>query len=101
SELSWLFSADQRPSIGVQQRYRRLDLGEIDREPVDSAFGEMLVFRRVQGVGLPIESALTLTDAVRTALLSNAGRGARLPDLISGHGSGAHCAVLGLPFIGS
>jgi CRISPR-associated protein Csb2 len=49
---------------------------------------------------LPIEAALTLTDAVRTALLSNAGRHGAIPDVISGHGAGDHCAIAALPFTG-
>src|SRR5205823_2898684 len=59
------------------------------------------IFRRARGAGLPIESTLTLTDAVRKALMSNAGHGGPMPDLISGHGSGKHCALVALPYIGS
>src|SRR5206468_1189570 len=99
SELAWFFGADQRPSAGVQQLYRRLD-EEMKPTAIGSVFGEMLIFRRVRGAGLPIDAALTLTDAVRAALMSNAGNGGPMPDVISGHGSGAHCAIVALPFVG-
>jgi CRISPR-associated protein Csb2 len=63
-------------------------------------FEQMAVFRKKAGPGLPIEATLTLTDAVRRALMSNAGNGGPMTDLIHGHNSETHCAVVGLPFVG-
>lgn len=97
-ELAWLFEADQRPTPGLQQPYCWAADAVV---PIASGyFGEMLGFERKAGVGLPIEAALTLTDAVRKALMSVAGNGGPVAGPISGHGEGPHCAVVALPFIG-
>ena len=101
AELEWLFAADQRPTSGPQAKYRCTDDAQARTDPLDSVFGEMLVFRKVSGVGLPIEATLTLTDAARTAILSNAGAGGPIPDVINGHGDAPHIAILGLPFVGT
>lgn len=69
-------------------------------EPLRTEFEQMAVFRKKAGPGLPIEATLTLTDAVRTALMSNAGNGGPMTDLIHGHNRDTHCAVVGLPFVG-
>ena len=101
-ELGWLFEADQRVSPGAQQRYRRTDAtgGASEVEPLRTEFEQMAVFRKKAGPGLPIEATLTLTDAARTALMSNAGNGGPMTDLIHGHNADTHCAVVGLPFVG-
>ncbi len=88
ADLEWRFEANLPPTPGSQQKYRRIETDSSGEDIRDSNFGEMLVFRRESGVGLPIEATLTLTDAVRTALLSNAGRNGVIPDVISGHGCG-------------
>jgi CRISPR-associated protein Csb2 len=97
-ELRRLFAADQQVSAGAQQRYRKL--GAADSEPADSEFGTMLTFRKTAGPGLPIEAALTLTEAVRAALMSNAGNSGPIADVIHGHNGGTHCAIAALPFVG-
>jgi CRISPR-associated protein Csb2 len=99
-ELGWLFEADQRVSPGAQQRYRRTDSEGAEMEPLRTEFEQMAVFRKKAGPGLPIEATLTLTDAVRQALMSNAGNGGPMTDLIHGHNADTHCAVVGLPFVG-
>jgi CRISPR-associated protein Csb2 len=101
-ELGRLYEADQRVSPGAQQRYRRTDTmeGSGEAEPSRTEFEQMAVFRKKAGPGLPIEATLTLTDAVRQALMSNAGNGGPMTDLIHGHSSDTHCAVVGLPFVG-
>jgi len=99
-ELRWLFAADQRPSSGAQQRYRKLDEQAVDPTAVDSEFGQMAVFRKKAGPGLPIEGTLTVTEAVRAALMSNAGAAGRLTELIHGHTRDTHCAIAALPFVG-
>ncbi len=99
ADLAWLFQAGQQVSGGAQQRYRQID-GNGGTTPVESEFGQMIVFRRAGGPGLPIEATLTLTEAVRTALMSNAGNGGPMTDLIHGHNGDTHCAVAALPFVG-
>ena len=60
----------------------------------------MAVFRKTAGPGLPIEATLTLTEAVRKALMSNAGDEGPIIDLIHGHNGDTHCATAALPFVG-
>ena len=99
-ELGWLFEADQRVSPGAQQRYQRTDSEGTEMEPLRTEFEQMAVFRKKAGPGLPIEATLTLTDAIRQALMSNAGNGGPMTDLIHGHNADTHCALVGLPFVG-
>lgn len=95
--LAWLFDADQRPTNGLQVRYKRLN-GHT--AAAGSGFGEMLVFRKTVGIGVPLEAVLTLTDAVRRALMSVASEGGKVPSIINGHESDKHCAIAALPFVG-
>jgi len=99
SELERLFAADQRPSLGFQFRYMHAATGA--EQAAETEFDQMLVFRRTAGIGLPIEATLTLTEAVRDSILSNAGKQGPIPEVISGHGAGTHCAIAALPFVGS
>jgi CRISPR-associated protein Csb2 len=100
-ELAWLFEADQRVSAGAQQRYRRTDESEGRANgPVGTEFGQMAVFRKKAGPGLPIEATLTLTEAVRKSLMSNAGNAGLITELLHGHNGDTHCAIAGLPFAG-
>lgn len=99
-ELGKLFEADLRPTAGAQHPYRRTDSQETaENRPVASCFGAMAVFRKAKGPSLPIEAVLTLADAVRQALLSNAGSGGAMIELIHGHSGGVHCAIAALPFV--
>jgi CRISPR-associated protein Csb2 len=65
----------------------------------ESEFGQMIVLRKAAGPGLPIEAALTLTEAARKALMSNAGAGRPMTEQIHGHNGDTHCAVVALPFV--
>lgn len=100
AELGRLFAADQFITAGAQQRYRRTEDAQPGDETADSSFGAMLVYRKMEGPGLPIEAVLTLTDAVRRALMSNAGKGGPIEPILNGHEGGVHCAVAALPFVG-
>jgi CRISPR-associated protein Csb2 len=95
-ELEYLFQSGQRPSFGLQQRYEALPPGAAGT--AQSQFGEMLVFRRISGTGLPIEGTVTLTQAVRRALLAVAGEAGPVPEALHGHGKNGHCAIAALPF---
>jgi CRISPR-associated protein Csb2 len=100
-ELRLLFETDRRPSAGAQARYRRTDAGDEERPIVESEFGQMFVMGNKEGPGLPIEGALTLTQAVRAALMSIAGENDRpIPPLLHGHDHETHCAIVALPFVG-
>jgi CRISPR-associated protein Csb2 len=97
-ELEYLFESGQRPSFGLQQRYEAVR--PCAATSVQSQFGEMLVFRRISGTGLPIEATVTLTQAVRRALLAIAGQAGPIPEALHGHGAHDHCAITALPFTG-
>ena len=99
-ELESLFAADLRPTAGAQHRYTNLEESPLEVEPATTEFGRMIVFRKAAGPGLPIEATLTLTDAVRRALMANAGDSGPIAGVIHGHGSAAHCAIVALPFVG-
>jgi len=101
AELAWLFDAGQQASAGAQHRYRKKG-AQTTSAATPSCFGQMIVFRRTSGPRLPIDASLTLTGAVRQALMSNAGRGGPMSETIHGHhgGEGTHCAVTALPFVG-
>ncbi|MCC6936561.1 MAG: type I-U CRISPR-associated protein Cas5/Cas6 [Thermomicrobiales bacterium] len=97
-ELAQLFAADQRPSPGAQVRYR--NVGQHPEKTLETAFAQMLVFEKEAGPTLPVEASLTVTDAVRNALMPNAQKTGSLPAIIHGHNGTPHCAVVALPFVG-
>ncbi len=99
AELECLFRADQRVSAGAQQLYRKCG-APTEIQEAHSAFGYMAVVRKKRGLGLPIEASLTLTDAVRAALMSIAGKSGVVSEAIHGHMDGLHCAIAALPFVG-
>ncbi len=99
-ELESLFSADLRPSTGAQQPYICLDEATAEDEPAFTEFEHMAVFAKSAGPGLPVDATVTLTDAVRKALMSVAGATGPIADLIHGHNGTTHCAVVPLPFVG-
>jgi CRISPR-associated protein Csb2 len=98
-ELEALFEAGQRPQPGPQKRYRRLD-GANESAAATSCFGEMIVLRKIEGAGLPLEAALTLTAATRKALLALAIQNGLDCGMLNGHGLHPHCAFVALPFAG-
>lgn len=100
AELEALYTADRRPSPGRQQRYTSLNGRPAALEPAASEFLHMAVFRKIAGPGLPIEATLTLTEAVRTALLAVAGEPGPIDPLLHGHNRDTHCAIAALPFVG-
>ena len=99
-ELESLFAADLRPTAGTQERYTNLDEHVVEVEPVATEFGRLIVLRKTAGPGLPIEAALTLTDAVRRALMGIAGDAGPITEIMHGHGGDTHCAIAALPFVG-
>jgi CRISPR-associated protein Csb2 len=99
-ELESLFGAGLRPSFGLQQRYapsKKQPPGRLWK----GFFGETIIFRKTRGPGLPIESALVLSEATRLALLSQAGNVGKIPEILHGHVENGHCAIVSLPFTGS
>jgi CRISPR-associated protein Csb2 len=97
-ELDTLYKLGQRPSLAPQMRYGRVRM----ESPVpESCFGEMIVLRRIEGRGLPIEATLTLTAALRKALLKLSEHDPDLGAFFSGHGAKTHCAFAALPLRGT
>ena len=97
-ELEQLFAADQRPTPGAQVRYR--NIGVRPTIKLETTFDQMAIFRKVSGSDLPIEASVTLTAAVRVALMANAGKEGTLTPLLHGHDGTPHCAIAALPFVG-
>ncbi len=96
-ELETLYKLGQRPSLAAQMRYGRT---QIETPVPESCFGEMIVLRRIEGRGLSIEAALTLTASLRKALLKLSEHDPALCTFFSGHGTETHCAFAALPFVG-
>lgn len=96
-ELETLYKLGQRPSLAPQMRYGR---ARAETPVPESCFGEMIVLRRIEGRGLSIEAALTLTSALRKALMTLSENDPALCEFFSGHSEEAHCAFAALPFVG-
>ena len=96
-ELETLYKLGQRPSLAPQMRYGR---PRAETPVPESCFGEMIVLRRIGGPGLSIEAALTLSAAVRKALMTLSEHDPALCAFFSGHGAEKHCAFAALPFVG-
>jgi CRISPR-associated protein Csb2 len=96
-ELETLYNLGQRPSLAPQMRYGR---ARVETPVPESRFGEMIVLRRIEGRGLSIEAALTLTSALRKALMTLSESDPALCAFFSGHDAEAHCAFAALPFVG-
>ena len=111
AELEDQFAANLRPRPGHQQLYRWVTAASATRQskPHPSAFGDMVVLARHSGPAPLPEATLTVTGALRRALLALANPPARdlvsggIPEVLHGHGPKAspHCAFLALPHIGS
>ena len=96
-ELETLHKLGQRPSLAPQMRYGR---ARPDPAMPESCFGEMIVLRKLAGRALPIEAALTLTSALRKALMKLSESDPALCEFFSGHNEGEHSAFGALPFTG-
>jgi CRISPR-associated protein Csb2 len=100
AELERLFAAGQWLPHTLQQRYKRVDEQSLSAEPSRGVFSEMIVFRRAEGLQLTVEAALTLSTALRAALVKLADEQGTMTDLLHGHGRNPHCAFVPLPFAG-
>lgn len=98
-ELKRLYAADRWDPYTNQQRYRRVLSGG-EARPHPGFWSEMIVFRRAHGYAFTSEATLTVTDMLRQALMSQAGRNGKIPDILQGHEGARHCAFVALPFVG-
>ncbi len=104
SNLEELHALGERPSTGKWQGYE-LWRGTVSApDPVPSVFDPRIVILRLrEGPNLGLTFTLRLTDALRSAVMSNAP--ATLPEFLSGHGSDGgpsrrpHAAFLPLAFV--
>jgi len=96
-ELETLYKLGQRPTLGPQLRYGRFRAATPTPQ---SCFGEMIVLRRIEGRGLPIEAALTVASALRKSLMKLSESDPALCGFFSGHDAENHCAFAALPFTG-
>lgn len=95
--LESLYEAGRYSPDASQQNYR--ESAAAAPEILRGQLGEMVIFRKVTGQSLPIESSLLVTEATRTALMSLAGRYGLESDLLDGHGRHPHCAYAALPYV--
>lgn len=91
------FNRNRPPSVGAFSHYRMDGSHEPD-DTVESTFGEMIVFRYVEGPAIPITASINLTSILRDAVLAHAGADA--PPVFHGHGDEPHLAYVPIPFVG-
>jgi CRISPR-associated protein Csb2 len=101
AELEELYDLDRWSTQSLQQRYRRTDSDSIQTPAIQGIFDEMIIFRPTVRFRPPIESTLTLSNALRAALISRADELNAMTGLISGHECNPHCAYVPLPVTGS
>lgn len=84
-ELERLYNAGRRPPQGTLVRYREPQ-SHCEREPeLRGHFGEMIVLRRIGGIGLPSEYAPLLAKKLRRAFMCHLGADAENNPMLSGH----------------
>jgi CRISPR-associated protein Csb2 len=106
AQLQNAFKANRRPNPSLWSGYDIPPLGA-PREENGYVFSrDVLIFRRVEGPSLPLESTLTLTKTLRDAFLSLCPQQPP-PEWFSGHrpdktfSETPHLAFFPLPFVGS
>jgi CRISPR-associated protein Csb2 len=87
-----------RPDAGTEQRYAAVGKSDVSTPTPSRLFGEMIVFQRLNGSPERIESLLTVTTALRDALMARSPQ-QPAPGCISGHGDTPHIACVALPFV--
>lgn len=112
AELEDQYAAGLRPRPGHQQPYLQIagEDTETQQEIYPSAFGDMFIYARTGGPAPSLEAALTVTHALRRALLAVGDRTTPsdvapppLPEMLHGHGPAGspHCAFVALPHVGA
>ena len=100
AELVQLFALARRPTPSLLHLYTRADRpGSLP--PGRGTFGEMICLRQSGGPLVPLTATLTVTEALRRAVLARAGEAA--PGVLHGHGAALrapHIAWIPLPFVG-
>jgi CRISPR-associated protein Csb2 len=104
-ELEQRYRFGLRPEQASQVRYREVRGDDEHVAELRGHFGEMIILRRVSGVGFPMTSTRLLTGRLRAAFLSKAGDGAKLSAMLSGHddhgpSTTPHVAFAALPYVG-
>ena len=99
-ELEQAFALNRWAPVGPQRLYRKLSAHESRPEPARAVFADLLVFRRVTGIRLTAEATLTVTTAMRAAVMKLADERGLLTERLHGHGAHPHCAYLCFPFVG-
>ncbi len=103
AELEELYTLDLWSTQSRQHRYRCTDESSPTKIPARGIFDEMIVFapRAETRLRLPIEATLTLSQALRGALIRLAEENRVETGLLSGHERNPHCAYVPLPVVGS
>ncbi|MGC2656361.1 MAG: type I-U CRISPR-associated protein Csb2 [Bryobacteraceae bacterium] len=106
-DLERTYFAGRRPQQGTPVRYRQT-AEEPSRKDIEvrGHFGDMIIFRRLSGLGFPSTSTPLLTKQLRRAFLSHAGHGDKQNEILSGHAGddgpavNPHVAFAALPNVG-
>jgi CRISPR-associated protein Csb2 len=102
-ELERTYAIGRRPQQGAPVRYLDLRASELKLPAMQGHFGEMIVLRRISGIGLPILSTPLLAKRLRETFLSHAGFE---NEMLSGHAPDGkpatepHLAFAALPNVG-
>ncbi len=111
-ELETQYDAGLRPRPGRQQTYHWATPSIQTGQPTicSSSFGDMFILARTSGPAPSPEAGLTVTRALRRALLAICDDGQQddtsltgVPALLHGHGpkGSPHCAFVALPHVGA
>lgn len=99
------YQAGQRPPLSIWCGYAPAENQILERNVIGSVFSNnLVVFRRIDGAVLPLQSTIAVTDAMRGTIMSACPQPP--PEWISGHradGSRSekpHLAVIALPHVG-
>lgn len=97
-----------RPNLGLWTGYRCKKVESSSQVPQTSFDSDILILAQTDGPRLPLVSTLTVTQALRGAVMSHCD--SNIPDWVSGHkpngeplrdGNRPHLAYAPLPFVGS
>lgn len=96
-----------RPKLGLWTGYRRHESAPLPPAPHTDFDSDLLILTQIDGPRLPLSSTLTVTRALRGAVMSHIG--VRIPEWVSGHHTNGeplrtsrqHLAFITLPFVGN
>ncbi len=95
--LEWSYKINRQYADSPYARYRQVSGQPKAVEPGQS---EMIVFKRTEGLRLPVSAATAVSVSLRRRLIALADEHDTMTSLIHGHDCDPHCAYVPLPFVG-